>query len=68
MALTLRTDAELDAALTELAKSEGLSKQEVIRRAVLDMHDRTGHRARIDVIASEVMVEYAETLDRLGTV
>ena len=36
MALTLRTDEELDAALTALTELEGISRQEVIRRAVLD--------------------------------
>jgi predicted transcriptional regulator len=68
MALTLRTDDELEQALSELAESQRLSKQEVIRRAVLEMRDRTGHRVRVDAIASEVMVEYAEALDRLGSV
>lgn len=68
MALTLRTDAELEQALTELAESQGTSRQEVIRRAVLELRDRTGHRARVDAIASDVLVEYAEALDRLGTV
>jgi predicted transcriptional regulator len=68
MAMTLRTDDELDAALTALAQAEGISKQEVIRRAVLERRDRAGHRARVDAIASEVIVEYADALERLGTV
>ena len=68
MAMTLRTDEELEQALSDLAESQGLSRQEVIRRAVLDMRDRTGHRARVDAIAADVMVEYAEALERLGTV
>jgi len=68
MALTLRTDPELEAALTALSEAEGLSRQEVIRRAVLDMHDRSGHRARVDAIAATVMDEYADALDRLGKV
>jgi predicted transcriptional regulator len=68
MAMTLRTDAELDQALTELAEAEGISRQEVVRRAVLEKRDRAGHRARVDSIAADVMVEYAEALDRLGSV
>jgi predicted transcriptional regulator len=68
MAMTLRTDDELDRALTELAEAEGVSRQEVIRRAVLEKRDRAGHRARVDAIASEVIVEYAEALERVGTV
>lgn len=66
--MTLRTDAELDAALTELAERLRISKQEVIRRSVLELHERTSHRARIDAIGAEVMSEYAEALDRLGSV
>jgi predicted transcriptional regulator len=68
MAMTLRTDDELDAALTALAEAEGISRQEVIRRAVLDRRDRAGHRARVDAIATDAIVEYAEALERLGTV
>ena len=68
MALTLRTDEELDRVLTELADSEGLSRQEVIRRAVLDRYERAGHRSRVDLIAGQVLVDYAEALERLGTV
>jgi hypothetical protein len=68
MAMTLRTDDELDAALAELAEREGISKQEVVRRAVLERRDRTSHRARVDAIVSDVLVDYAEALDRLGSV
>jgi predicted transcriptional regulator len=68
MAMTLRTDAELDRALSELAELEHISKQEVVRRAVLARHSATERRTRIDAIASEVLVEYADALDRLGTV
>lgn len=68
MAMTLRTDEELDRALTELARLEGLSKQEVVRRAVLDRHAAHERRSRVDTVMSDVLVEYAEALDRLGTV
>lgn len=64
--MTLRTDEELDRALDDLAKAEGLSKQEVIKRAVIERRDRTLRRAKLDRIASEVLVEYAEALERLG--
>lgn len=66
--MTLRTDDELDRALTALAKASGLSRQEVIRRAVLAEYERTAHRTRVDAIAAEVIVDYAEALDRLGSV
>ena len=64
--MTLRTDDELDAALTALAEAEGVSKQEVARRAILERLERLEHRGHIDRIADQVMVEYAEALDRLG--
>jgi hypothetical protein len=64
--MTLRTDEELERALEDLAKAEGLSKQEVIKRAVIERRDRTLRRAKMDRIASEVLVEYAEALERLG--
>ncbi len=68
MAMTLRTDAELDAALTRLSKERGISKQEVVRQAVLETAERDGHRARVGEIADAAMEQYAEALHRLGTV
>ncbi len=68
MAMTLRTDEELERALSELAEAEGVSKQEAVRRAVLEKRDRTARRSRVDAIARDVIVEYAEALDRLGSV
>ena len=37
MALTVRTDPALEEALSSLSESEGVSRQEVIRRAVLEL-------------------------------
>jgi predicted small metal-binding protein len=45
-----------------------LSKQEVIRRAVLDRHARAEHRRRIDELADEMLEQYGDALDRLGKV
>ena len=66
--MTLRTDDELDRALTELARFEGTSKQEVVRRAVLARRAATERRVRIDALAAEVAIEYADALERLGNV
>ncbi|RNL61289.1 ribbon-helix-helix protein, CopG family [Nocardioides marmoriginsengisoli] len=66
MAMTLRIDDELDQALTELAAAEGTSKQEVIKRAVIERRDRTVRRELINRIANEALVEYADALERLG--
>lgn len=68
MALTLRTDDELETALTALADAEGASRQEIIRRAVLDRYERTVHAARVDQSASRLVDRWADVLDRLGTV
>jgi predicted transcriptional regulator len=68
MAMTLRIDDELETALSDLSESEGLSRQEIVKRAVLERHARSAHRQRVDLIASELMIEYGEALDRLGTV
>jgi hypothetical protein len=67
MAMTLRTDAELDAALTELARAEGISKQDVIRRAVLERHARAGHQARVTESGERLAVRWRDVLDRLGS-
>ena len=64
--MTLRTDDELDAALAALAEAEGVSKQEAVRRAVLEKLDRTSRRSRINAIAEQAMIDYAEALDRLS--
>ena len=66
MAMTLRTDDELEQALAELAEAEGVSKQEAIRRAVIEKRDRVSHRSRVDAISKEMILEWGDVLDRLG--
>jgi predicted transcriptional regulator len=68
MAFTVRTDEELERALTELAEAEGLSRQEIVRRAVLERHRHSAHRERIDAVADGLIERYGEALDRLGSV
>ncbi len=68
MAFTLRTDAELDQALSDLAAAEGASRQEIIRRAVLERHQRNVHVERVGDISSRMMDRWGDVLDRLGTV
>lgn len=66
MAMTLRIDEELGQALDELAAMEGASKQEVIRRAVLERRDRTFRRDVVDRLAREALLEYSDAIERLG--
>ena len=66
VALTLRTDEELEKALAGLAVAERLSRQEVIRRAVLERWARVEHRARVHAAVREGLDEWHEALDSLG--
>lgn len=68
MALTLRTDEELDRALTELANAEGASRQEIIRRAVLDRYEGSAHTARVRDSSNRMIEQWGDVLERLGTV
>lgn len=68
MAMTLRTDEELDRALSGLASVEGASRQEIIRRAVLERYERSGHTARVRASSSRMREQWGDVLDRLGTV
>lgn len=67
MAMTLRTDDELNGVLAELASEEGISKQEVARRAILDRYRRHGHQGRIELSADRMIDRWADVLDRLGS-
>ena len=66
--MTLRTDDELNAALEALAEAEGTSKQDVVRRAVLERYERAGHRKKIDEAGERLRERWSDVLDRLGAV
>jgi predicted transcriptional regulator len=68
MAMTVRTDAELDRALTALALAEGISRQEIIRRAVLERYERAGHGAAVEESATRMLARWGDVIERLGTV
>lgn len=68
MAFTVRTDEELETALDELVAAEGLSRQEIIRRAVLDRHERAGHATRVGDSTDRMVDRWGDVLDRLGSV
>ena len=66
MAFTVRTDRELETALDELTSERRESRQEVVRRAVLEMHERSSHRTDVQA-ATELMIErWGDVLRRLG--
>lgn len=66
--MTLRTDAELERVLDELVEAEGLSRQEIIRRAILERHARSGHQKRVADATDRVLDRWGDVLDRLGSV
>jgi hypothetical protein len=66
MALTVRTDAVLEEALTSLVESEGISRQEIIRRAVLDRYERAGHRSQVADSTQRMVARWGDVLERLG--
>lgn len=68
MAMTLRTDAELEKALTALAAAEGASRQEIIRRAVLERFERSEHVSRVNDSSERMIARWGDVLDRLGSV
>ena len=68
MALTLRTDDQVEAALDALTEAEGVSRQEVIRRAILERAERAGHTAALEQSAEAMIQRWSDVLDRLGSV
>lgn len=68
MAMTFRTDAEVDHALTSLADREGVSRQEVLRRAVLERYEWYVHAAKVEEAGSRLSERWGDVLDRLGSV
>lgn len=67
VAFTVRTDDELERALDALARDEGLSRQEIIRRAVLERYERAGHSARVNESTDRMLERWGDVLDRLGS-
>ena len=65
MSFTLRTDDELDKALLELSEREGVSRQEVARRAILERHASDEHTRRLDESIDRMMTEWGDVLERL---
>jgi len=67
MAFTVRTDDQLEEALIALAADEGISRQEVIRRSVLERYERTGHVAQVARSTEQMITRWGDVLDRLGS-
>ncbi|MCU1489622.1 MAG: CopG domain protein DNA-binding domain protein [Acidimicrobiaceae bacterium] len=66
MALTVRTDEQMERALNALVETEGVSRQEVIRRSVLERYEHTVHTSRVAESTSRLASRWGDVLDRLG--
>ena len=66
MAMTLRLDDELDRQLQQLADGLGLSKQQLVARAVREFLTREQRIVRTLANADRVIEDNAGLLDRLG--
>jgi len=66
MAFTVRTDEEMEHPLTALAEEEGISRQEVVRRSVLERYERAAHLARVHHSATRMADRWGDVLSRLG--
>lgn len=66
MAMTLRLTPEQEAALTELADFDGVSKTEALIRAFEERLARIKHQSDVLRYAGEEAEHYRALLDRLG--
>jgi plasmid stability protein len=66
MAMTLRlTDSEQEA-LKARAASEGVSMQDLARRAIREYLARGDHRSRVASAADHILDVHADAIERLG--
>ena len=67
MAFTVRTDKAFEDALDTLCRTEGLSRQEVVRRAVLERFERTRHNDRVADSTARMASRWGDVLERLAS-
>lgn len=65
MALTLRTDSELEKALDALVAAEGGSRQEIIRKAVIDYYERRELHVEVELSIERNLAKWSGLIDRL---
>ena len=66
MAMNLRITEAQDAMLTELAQSQGMSKNEAAVRAIEESWRRRHHEAQVQKLARSAVERYGPLLDRLS--
>ena len=65
--MTLRLSDEEQERLRRRAAEEGVSMQEMARRAVREYVGLADHRDRVFASAARVLAAHADAIDRLGT-
>ena len=66
MAMTLRLSEEEQELLRRRAAEEGVSMQEVARRAVREYVGLEDHRDRVFASARRILTAHADAIERLG--
>jgi len=66
MALNVRLSEEAEQALAAIAQEEGVSKNDVINRAILERAARLSHHREVRDLAREAIADYGPLLDRLA--
>lgn len=64
--MTLRLDHDEQQALRDQAAAEGISMQDVARRAIREYVARRDHQHRVGAAADLILDVHAEAIDRLG--
>lgn len=66
MAINLRLTEEEQELLDALARETGLSKNDILRQALVEKAARSGHRAKVDASFEWALTRYGDVLRRLG--
>ena len=66
MAMTLRLSEDDEKVLAELARVDGISRQEATVRAIREAAARRGHEVAVRDASAKARERYADVLRRLG--
>ena len=66
MAMTLRLSEDDEKVLAELARVDGISRQEATVRAIREAAARRGHEVAVRDASTKARERYADVLRRLG--
>ena len=64
--MTLRLTAEQDRQLEDLARAQGISKQQAVSQAITEAYIRRHHGIQVDRAIEHVMAEHSGIIDALA--